>query len=83
VEKLAEVDTVLLDKTGTLTYGTPEVIELRPAAGVSEAALLEAAAIAEARPSIRWLRRSWARRPKWVFVSAIRSGSSTRQEEAS
>jgi len=47
LEKLSEVDTILLDKTGTLTYGTPEVMEIRPAAGVSEAAVLEAAAIAE------------------------------------
>jgi heavy metal translocating P-type ATPase len=47
LEKLAEVDTVLLDKTGTLTYGRPEVMELRPASAVSPAALLEAAAIAE------------------------------------
>ena len=30
LEKLAEVDTILLDKTGTLTYGTPEVMEIRP-----------------------------------------------------
>jgi len=47
LEKLAEVDTILLDKTGTLTYGTPEVIEIRPAKGVSEACLIEAAATAE------------------------------------
>ena len=47
LEKLAEVDTILLDKTGTLTYGTPEVLEIRPANGVSDASLLEAAAIAE------------------------------------
>jgi heavy metal translocating P-type ATPase len=47
LEKLAEVDTILLDKTGTLTYGTPEVMEIRPANGVSTKSLLEAAAIAE------------------------------------
>ena len=47
LEKLAEVDTILLDKTGTLTYGTPEVMEIRPAGGVSEAYLIESAAIAE------------------------------------
>jgi heavy metal translocating P-type ATPase len=47
LEKLAEVDTILLDKTGTLTYGTPEVLEIRPAGGISEAYLLESAAIAE------------------------------------
>ncbi len=49
LEKLAEVDTILLDKTGTLTYGTPEVMEIRPANGVSPASLLEAAAIAESQ----------------------------------
>jgi P-type Cu+ transporter len=47
LEKLAEVDTILLDKTGTLTYGTPEVVDLRPASGTTVTALLEAAAIAE------------------------------------
>jgi len=47
LEKLAEVDTILLDKTGTLTYGTPEVIDLRPANGITARALLEVAAIAE------------------------------------
>src|ERR1700752_2976847 len=49
LEKLAEVDTILLDKTGTLTYGTPEVMEIRPANGVSTESLLEAAAIAESQ----------------------------------
>ncbi len=49
LEKLAEVDTILLDKTGTLTYGTPEVLEIRPANGVSAESLLEAAAIAESQ----------------------------------
>jgi P-type Cu+ transporter len=49
LEKLAEVDTILLDKTGTLTYGTPEVMEIRPANGVSEESLLEAAATAESQ----------------------------------
>jgi P-type Cu+ transporter len=47
LEKLGEVDTVLLDKTGTLTYGTPEVMEIRPVDGASTSAVLEAAAIAE------------------------------------
>jgi heavy metal translocating P-type ATPase len=47
LEKLAEVDTILLDKTGTLTYGVPEVVDLHPASGVTPTELLEAAAIAE------------------------------------
>jgi heavy metal translocating P-type ATPase len=49
LETLARVDTVLLDKTGTLSYGTPEVVEICPAAGGNERAVLEAAAIAESR----------------------------------
>src|SRR5580692_5963353 len=49
LEKLAEVDTILLDKTGTLTFGTPELLEIRPANGVTEAFLLESAAIAESQ----------------------------------
>ena len=49
LEALATIDTILLDKTGTLTYGTPEVIDVRPANGVPAASLLQAALIAESR----------------------------------
>jgi Cd2+/Zn2+-exporting ATPase/Cu+-exporting ATPase len=49
LEELAEVDTILLDKTGTLTYGTPEVMDIRPATGVTDECLIEAAAIAESQ----------------------------------
>jgi len=41
---------VVLDKTGTLTYGEPEVIYVRPLDGTTEKDVIEAAAIAE-RPS--------------------------------
>jgi heavy metal translocating P-type ATPase len=50
LEVLSGVDTVVLDKTGTLTYGNPEVTGIRPAAGTRIESVLEAAAIAE-RPS--------------------------------
>src|SRR6202162_4183860 len=49
LEKLWEVDTVLLDKTGTLTYGTPELLEVCPARDIPAALLLKTAAIAESR----------------------------------
>src|SRR6202165_4538968 len=49
LESLATIDTVLLDKTGTLTYGTPEVVAVRPADGISVASLLQAALTAESR----------------------------------
>jgi heavy metal translocating P-type ATPase len=49
LETLSRADTVLLDKTGTLSYGVAEVLEIHPAAGVSEEKLFAAAAIAESR----------------------------------
>jgi heavy metal translocating P-type ATPase len=49
LETLGKVDTVVLDKTGTLTFGRTEVQSIVPAAGVSEAEILEAAASAEMR----------------------------------
>jgi heavy metal translocating P-type ATPase len=49
LETLARVDVVLLDKTGTVSYGTPIVAEIHPAPGVSPETLLDAAAIAESR----------------------------------
>jgi len=49
LEKLAEVDTILLDKTGTLTFGTPELLDVHPAPEISAALLLKTAAMAESR----------------------------------
>ena len=49
LEKLGEVDTILLDKTGTLTFGTPEVVDLCPASDSSSELLLKTAAMAESR----------------------------------
>ena len=49
LEKLAEVDTVLLDKTGTLTFGTPELLNVHAADGISGEDLLKTAASAESR----------------------------------
>ena len=48
LETLGKVDTVVLDKTGTLTFGRPEVSHVIPAAGFSATELLRAAATAEA-----------------------------------
>jgi Cd2+/Zn2+-exporting ATPase/Cu+-exporting ATPase len=50
LEVLWGVDTVILDKTGTLTFGNPEVVGMQPAEGITEDDLLGAAATAE-RPS--------------------------------
>ena len=48
LEALAEVDTVVLDKTGTLTKGTFKVVATHPAPGFTADELLELAAHAEA-----------------------------------
>jgi heavy metal translocating P-type ATPase len=47
LEKLADIDTIVLDKTGTLTMGVPEVTSIRVADGATENEVLENAAIAE------------------------------------
>ena len=49
LEALANIDTILLDKTGTLTYGTLEVVDVRPADHILAASLLQAAVTAESR----------------------------------
>ncbi len=49
LEQLGRVDTVVLDKTGTLTFGRPEIRALHPIEGVDPMALLDAAAAAEMR----------------------------------
>jgi len=49
LESLANIDTILLDKTGTLTYGTPEVVEVNPSDNIPVHSLLQAAATAESR----------------------------------
>ena len=47
LEALAHTDTVVFDKTGTLTKGSFAVTRVRPANGLTEAAVLELAALAE------------------------------------
>ena len=47
LERLEKVDTLVVDKTGTLTVGKPTVVALKPANGVSEETLLKLAASLE------------------------------------
>jgi Cu+-exporting ATPase len=47
IEVLRKVDTLVMDKTGTLTEGKPRLVSLQPAAGWSEGDLLRLAASLE------------------------------------
>ena len=47
LEQLSQIDTVVLDKTGTLTLGVPEVTSITTLNGASEEEVVQTAAIAE------------------------------------
>jgi Cu+-exporting ATPase len=47
LERLEKIDTLVVDKTGTLTEGKPRVVAVRPAEGFDEATVLSAAASLE------------------------------------
>ncbi len=53
IESLASVDTICVDKTGTLTESALRVVEIRPAPGVSEATVTEALAAIAVAASVR------------------------------
>jgi Cu+-exporting ATPase len=47
LERLGAVDTVVLDKTGTLTLGKPDVVGVQPAPGFTQHVVIQIAASAE------------------------------------
>jgi Cu+-exporting ATPase len=49
LQRLAEIERLALDKTGTLTEGKPRLVAIEPAPGQSEETLLQLAASAEQR----------------------------------
>ncbi len=73
LEELARIDTVALDKTGTLTRGEPEVTDIVPVAGRDATELLAIAAGIE-----RWSEHPLARA---VIRRADREGVSVRTAE--
>jgi P-type Cu+ transporter len=47
LERMEKIDTLVIDKTGTLTEGKPEVVAVSPAPGFDEAQILQLAASVE------------------------------------
>ncbi len=75
LEALAETKTIVFDKTGTLTQGVFQVAHLSPAQGVSEAALLETAALAESysnHPISKSLRQAFGQPLDAARVTEVR-----------
>jgi Cd2+/Zn2+-exporting ATPase/Cu+-exporting ATPase len=69
MEALGAIDTVVLDKTGTLTFGEPYVTAVVPCPGMGQAELLQLAAIAE-RPSEHPLARAILKEAACMHVPA-------------
>lgn len=51
IESASQIDTVVLDKTGTITRGHPQIVKITAAEGMSENVLLQMAASAEIHSS--------------------------------
>ena len=74
IESAARIEVVVMDKTGTLTKGEPEVVEVEPAAGVTEQELLRAAAAIERESEHPLARAIVARATELRVADATASG---------
>jgi Cd2+/Zn2+-exporting ATPase/Cu+-exporting ATPase len=74
LEALGRVDTVVLDKTGTLTFGAPEVVGIHPADGVTDVEVVAAAASAEA-PSEHPLGKAVLNKARAMSIAPSRATS--------
>jgi heavy metal translocating P-type ATPase len=70
LEALAGVDTVLLDKTGTLTFGTPQIREVVSANGFTEREIIASASIAERKSEHPLAKAVMARASELAIPSA-------------
>ena len=75
LEMTRKIDTIVLDKTGTLTRGKPAVTAVMPADGLTERELLRLAAAAEVGSSTLWVRRSCCGPASWGLTCRRRQRS--------
>ncbi len=78
LERMEKIDTLVVDKTGTLTEGKPKVVAIVPAAGFAEDDILRIAASVE-RASEHPLADAIVRAAKRSNSPSLRSNSSTRR----
>lgn len=74
VQEMSKIDTVVIDKTGTLTLGDPEVTDVLPVDGCDERQLLTYAAVAE-KFSSHPLAHAILAKAKELGVDPLSSGS--------
>ena len=72
IELLRKVDTLVVDKTGTLTEGKPQLVSVEPAAGFDAGDCCGLRQRWSAAASIRWLRRSSRARRIAASLSPVR-----------
>jgi Cd2+/Zn2+-exporting ATPase/Cu+-exporting ATPase len=70
LETLATIDTIVLDKTGTLTFGQAEVLDVHPAPGAESDELIAVASSAE-RPSEHPLGAAIVKRARALGLATI------------
>jgi Cu2+-exporting ATPase len=74
LENVGRIDSVVLDKTGTVTEGTPSVTDILPAEGVTESELIQLALSLEAK-SEHPLARAVVERARELGVEPLETGS--------
>ena len=74
LETVGKIDSVVLDKTGTVTEGAPSVTDILPAEGVTESELIQLALSLEAK-SEHPLARAVVERARELGVEPLETGS--------